>query len=131
MQPAIEALQERIRAAAAGGQKLCIQGHGSKAFYGEAPQGELLSLSEFVGISSYGPSELVVTVKAGWNGKPDEREFLREVFASACATFNTTLGPGAPHATSRCAQVRSPLGRQPGRGGAGVSKGVGGPGNQT
>ncbi len=37
-----------------------------------------------------------------------------------------TLGPGAPHATSRCAQVRSPLGRQPGRGGAGVSKGVGG-----
>lgn len=43
------------------------------------------------------PDGRVVTVKAGWNGKPDEREFLREVFASACATFNTTLGPGAPY----------------------------------
>jgi hypothetical protein len=39
----------------------------------------------------------VVTVKSGWSGKPDEREFLREVFASACATFNTTLGPGAAY----------------------------------
>jgi hypothetical protein len=39
----------------------------------------------------------VVTVKSGWSGKPDEREFLREVYAAACATFNTTLGPGAAY----------------------------------
>ncbi|MBN9021086.1 MAG: extensin family protein [Rhizobiales bacterium] len=39
----------------------------------------------------------VVTVKSGWNGKPDERAFLREVFTTACASFNTTLGPGAAY----------------------------------
>lgn len=61
----IDELQERVRAAAASGQKLCLQGQGSKAFYGEAPQGEPLSLAGFSGISSYEPSELVVTVKAG------------------------------------------------------------------
>jgi hypothetical protein len=37
-----------------------------------------------------------VTVKQGWRGAPDERGFLREVFAAACAMFKTTLGPGYP-----------------------------------
>jgi len=61
----LQELQERVRAAAADKRKLNIQGHGSKAFYGETPQGEPLSLAGFTGISSYEPSELVVTVKAG------------------------------------------------------------------
>jgi len=39
----------------------------------------------------------VIVVKTGWNGQEDERAFLREVFASACKTFNTTLGPGAAY----------------------------------
>jgi len=39
----------------------------------------------------------VVTVKAGWNGAEDERAFLREVFSTACKTFNTTLGPGVAY----------------------------------
>lgn len=39
----------------------------------------------------------VVTVKSGWRGKPDEQAFLREIFASACKSFNTTLGPGAAY----------------------------------
>ena len=38
-----------------------------------------------------------VTVKHGWNGAPDERGFLREVEATACETFKTTLGPGEPY----------------------------------
>lgn len=38
-----------------------------------------------------------VTVEHGWNGAPDERGFLREVEATACATFKTTLGPGEPY----------------------------------
>jgi hypothetical protein len=37
-----------------------------------------------------------VTVKQGWKGAADERGFLREVFAGACAMFKTTLGPGYP-----------------------------------
>lgn len=61
----LQEFQERVRAAAADKLKLNIQGHGSKAFYGESPQGEPLSLAGFNGISSYEPSELVVTVKAG------------------------------------------------------------------
>lgn len=61
----IKALQARIKDAAARGAALEIRGHGSKAFYGETPQGELLSTLDFSGISSYEPSELVVTVKAG------------------------------------------------------------------
>ncbi len=38
-----------------------------------------------------------VTVKAGWRGKEDEQGFLREIFSTACKSFNTTLGPGAAY----------------------------------
>ena len=38
-----------------------------------------------------------VTVKSGWNGDQTERGFLREVAATACQTFKTTLGPGEPY----------------------------------
>jgi hypothetical protein len=36
-----------------------------------------------------------VTVRGGWNGRPEERAFLREVFLGACDMFSTVLGPGA------------------------------------
>jgi len=39
----------------------------------------------------------VVTVKSGWYGRSDERQFLREVISTACKTFKTTLGPGAAY----------------------------------
>ncbi|MDN3919528.1 glycolate oxidase subunit GlcE [Roseateles violae] len=61
----LQQLQDQVRDAAARGAQLDIRGHGSKAFYGEAPRGEPLSTLGFAGISSYEPSELVVTVKAG------------------------------------------------------------------
>lgn len=61
----IEALQQRIRDAAASGRTLNIVGHGSKAFYGGEPVGEPLAMGELTGISSYEPSELVITAKAG------------------------------------------------------------------
>jgi glycolate oxidase FAD binding subunit len=61
----IEALQQRIRDAAASGRTLNIVGHGSKAFYGGEPVGEPLAMGELSGISSYEPSELVITAKAG------------------------------------------------------------------
>jgi hypothetical protein len=38
-----------------------------------------------------------ITVKQGWRGAPDEQGFLREVEASGCETFKTTLGPGEPY----------------------------------
>jgi len=61
----MQVIQEQIKDAAARGAKLNIQGHGSKAFYGHAPAGELLDMRRIAGITSYEPSELVVTVKAG------------------------------------------------------------------
>lgn len=61
----ISQLQDQIKSAAVRGAKLEIRGHGSKAFYGQTPSGERLDMSGYSGISSYEPSELVVTVKAG------------------------------------------------------------------
>ncbi|MFH7041380.1 glycolate oxidase subunit GlcE [Paucibacter sp. JuS9] len=55
-------LQEQIRAATAPFE---VRGHGSKRFYGGEPRGEVLSTAGLSGISSYEPSELVVTVQAG------------------------------------------------------------------
>lgn len=53
---------ERVRAAAA---PLCIRGAGSKDFYGNAPQGEILDTREHRGIVAYEPTELVITAKCG------------------------------------------------------------------
>ncbi len=58
-------LVDRIRAAAAAGTPLRIRGGGSKDFYAERLEGELLATQELAGIVSYEPSELVVTVRAG------------------------------------------------------------------
>ncbi|MBC5782501.1 glycolate oxidase subunit GlcE [Ramlibacter sp. USB13] len=62
---ALAELQDRIRAAAAAGTPLRIRGGGSKDFYGERLEGELLDTRGLAGIVSYEPSELVVTVRAG------------------------------------------------------------------
>lgn len=35
-----------------------------------------------------------ITVLKGWKGPPDERGFLREVYAHGCESFKTALGPG-------------------------------------
>ena len=61
----LESVIERIRAAAYNGQPLRIRGGGSKDFYGEPAQGELLDTRPLAGITSYEPTELVVTVRAG------------------------------------------------------------------
>jgi glycolate oxidase FAD binding subunit len=58
-------IAERVRTAAAAGQSLRIRGGGSKDFYGQALQGELLDIRAFSGVLSYEPSELVVTVRSG------------------------------------------------------------------
>jgi len=65
MDPALADLVDRIRAAAAQGTLLRIRGGGSKDFYGERLQGELLETAALRGVVSYEPSELVVTVRAG------------------------------------------------------------------
>jgi glycolate oxidase FAD binding subunit len=59
------AIVERIKTAASAGTPLRIRGGGTKDFYGQSLQGEILDITGLTGISSYEPSELVVTVKAG------------------------------------------------------------------
>lgn len=63
--PALQLLVDRVNSARAAGAQLCIRGGGSKDFYGEALQGELLDTRVLEGISSYEPTELVVTARCG------------------------------------------------------------------
>jgi len=63
--PALQLLVDRVKSARAAGAQLCIRGGGSKDFYGEALQGELLDTRVLEGISSYEPTELVVTARCG------------------------------------------------------------------
>ncbi|RYF42444.1 MAG: glycolate oxidase subunit GlcE [Comamonadaceae bacterium] len=65
MGPVLHSLVERVKAAAASGTPLRIRGGGSKDFYGEPAQAELLETAPLHGITSYEPSELVVSVRAG------------------------------------------------------------------
>lgn len=63
--PALQRLVDQVRAARADRTPLAITGGGTKAFYGEAPSGTPLDVKPLAGISSYEPSELVVTVRGG------------------------------------------------------------------
>lgn len=65
MENILNALTERVRDAAATRAPLRIQGGGSKNFYGESLQGEVLDTRAYSGITSYEPTELVVTMRAG------------------------------------------------------------------
>lgn len=63
--PALQVLIDRVHSARAAGAQLDIRGGGTKAFYGETPQGEPLDTRILEGISSYEPTELVVTARCG------------------------------------------------------------------
>jgi glycolate oxidase FAD binding subunit len=63
--PALQRLIDRVTTAREAGAQLCIRGGGSKDFYGEAPQGEVLDTRVLEGTSSYEPTELVVTTRCG------------------------------------------------------------------
>ena len=61
----IEDLVARIQSASAHKTPLCIQGSGSKNWYGQAPQGDILDTRSYAGIIDYDPSELVITTRCG------------------------------------------------------------------
>jgi len=63
--PALTALQEQVRNAAAAKRPLFICGGGTKAFYGESCAGERLDTTTLRGIVAYAPNELVITARAG------------------------------------------------------------------
>jgi glycolate oxidase FAD binding subunit len=63
--PALQVLIDRVQSARAADAQLCIRGGGSKDFYGETPQGDVLDTRVLEGTSSYEPTELVVTTRCG------------------------------------------------------------------
>lgn len=65
MDSLLRQITDRLHAAHADRTPLRIRGGGTKDFYGEPPQGELLDMTALRGITSYEPSELVVTARAG------------------------------------------------------------------
>ena len=62
---AVEQLVDAVKAALAAQRALRIVGAGSKAFYGHATEGEVLETRFHQGITTYEPTELVITVRCG------------------------------------------------------------------
>ncbi len=62
---ALDALAERVRAAAEAKTPLAIRAGGTKDFYGNSVAGELLDPRQYVGIVDYEPTELVITARCG------------------------------------------------------------------
>ncbi|HZZ34655.1 MAG TPA: FAD-binding protein, partial [Caulobacteraceae bacterium] len=60
-----EALADQVRTAAARRQPLRIVGGDTKFFYGRPVEGEALEVGAHRGVTSYEPSELVITARAG------------------------------------------------------------------
>ncbi len=65
MPDALVPLAEAIRAAAAERRGLRIRGGGTKDFYGQSLDGEVLDTRGYAGIVAYDPTELVVTARGG------------------------------------------------------------------
>ena len=65
MSDALAALAETIRAAGAGDKRLRVRGGGTKDFYGQSLEGEVLDTRGYAGIVAYDPTELVITVRGG------------------------------------------------------------------
>jgi glycolate oxidase FAD binding subunit len=63
--PALQLLIDRVQSAQSANAQLCIRGGGTKDFYGEVPQGDVLDTRVLEGISSYEPTELVITARCG------------------------------------------------------------------
>jgi glycolate oxidase FAD binding subunit len=65
MQDTVQHFIDQIQHASQTGQALRFRGGGTKDFYGQSLQGEVLDTTRYSGILSYEPSELVITVRAG------------------------------------------------------------------
>ena len=65
MDTALQRIVEQVQTARAERLQVDIRGGGTKAFYGGTPQGLVLGTGSLSGISSYEPSELVITARGG------------------------------------------------------------------
>jgi len=65
MENVLQTFKERIAIATASKSPLRIKGNGTKDWYGQSLQGEVLDTTAYSGIIAYDPTELVVTARAG------------------------------------------------------------------
>lgn len=65
MDQTLQAFKEQIISASATKTPLRIRGNGTKDWYGQSFDGQLLDTSAYSGIVSYDPTELVITARAG------------------------------------------------------------------
>ena len=91
--PALQPLIDRIHDAVRVDAQLDIRGGGTKSFYGEAARGEPFDVTGLSGISSYEPTELVVTARCGTTLKELEDTLAEK---GQCLPFEPPhFGPGA------------------------------------
>ncbi len=65
MNQVLQEFRDRIISASASKSALRIRGNGTKDWYGQSLDGEVLDTSAYSGIVSYDPTELVITARAG------------------------------------------------------------------
>jgi glycolate oxidase FAD binding subunit len=65
MENVLQTYKERIATATASKSPLRIKGNGTKDWYGQSLQGEVLDTTAYNGIIAYDPTELVITARAG------------------------------------------------------------------
>jgi glycolate oxidase FAD binding subunit len=65
MDQQLQQFRDRIVAATSAGTALRIRGNGTKDWYGQELNGEVLDTTAYSGIVSYDPTELVITARAG------------------------------------------------------------------
>jgi len=65
MQNIVEHFQDRVRAAARDQRPLRIRGGGTKDWYGQRLEGDILATRDYTGIVDYEPTELVITARCG------------------------------------------------------------------
>ena len=67
MENVLQTFKERIATATASKSPLRIKGNGTKDWYCQSLQGEVLDTTAYSGIIAYDPTELVITARAGTN----------------------------------------------------------------
>ena len=65
MQAIVEQFRQQILAASAAGRPLRLRGGGTKDWYGQQLDGEVLDTRAYAGIIDYEPTELVITARCG------------------------------------------------------------------
>ena len=92
----VQQYQQQIQDAYAAETPLCIQGGGSKAFYGRKTNAEIFDVSANSGVISYEPTELVITVRAGTTILEINEVLATHnqimAFEPPCFTTNATAG---------------------------------------